>query len=636
MKKIFVALLGLSFLMTTAQQKKHTVASKENPTTIAKKYGITVDELLRQNPKAKDGKLNIGDVLVIPNKSKVVTSKKTDTRPVVEKSGKIYLKPKQTIYGITKQYRISEEELRKLNPNLDNHLKIGDAVTLPEEKIRKYGDVITEDKSTQSKKAESKTQIQNNSETYTVQPKDTYYGITRKFGISQQQLFALNPGLNEKGLQPNDVLFVKAIPNVKAQKNSTPSQKEMAKTPVKTETNVKTKTYSVDEYVMHEVQKGDTVFGILNKYNISYQEFVEMNDNLNEEFKVGQEVRVKKYEKQYVKTDDDVFSVALMLPFGFDSNDNKYRTLASDFLMGAKLAAELNAKKGKKISLNVIDAENENAFKNSLSQINKTNTDLIVGPFFKSNVVEVLDYVKNERIPVVAPFAHTQDLYSYQNLVLVETGKRVYAERLVKEVKNAYDGQKIFIVGDQYDDEVNYLKNQLKKDISKAEIVVTNSLYTIELEQNMMTGKTSPAMVILADDNQSIGADFARKIVELGKQTEGMKAFSMFYHPDFEKDIDGLSKSSLVYLMDRKINVDGGFEKEILAEFKKEYCKSPSKYMIVGFDVVNDILSRENDGEIFNQMDKVQTQLATKFEYIRPKKNGAFVNTGYRVVRLVP
>ncbi|MBP3839488.1 MAG: amino acid ABC transporter substrate-binding protein, partial [Chryseobacterium sp.] len=57
---------------------------------------------------------------------------------------------------------------------------------------------------------------------------------------------------------------------------------------------------------------------------------------------------------------------------------------------------------------------------------------------------------------------------------------------------------------------------------------------------------------------------------------------------------------------------------------------------VIGFDVVNDMLSRENKkGEIFKQMNKVQTQLATKFEFEKTK-NGAYVNKGYRVVRLVP
>jgi lysM-repeat protein and domains len=652
MKKIFLTILGTAFAVLSGQQKKHTVVAKENPTTIAKKYGVSVDELIKQNPKIKDGKIDIGDVLIIPNKQKNTqkTEEKAEDKKSTEKKsnqklGKIYLQPKQTIYGITRQYKISEEELRRLNPNLESHMKVGEALVLPEDKIKKYGDKAAQqevvDTPKKDKEEEKKTQkLASEDGAYVVQPKDTYYGITRKFNISQSELFALNSGLEQRGLRSGDVIIVK---NTASSKNVATTTKETSEknTKPKEEKNippkeVKTKTYSVEEYVTHEVKKGESAFGIVNKYNITYDQLAEMNGGLPNGIKQGMVLNIKKVNRQYVKADDDVFSIALILPFGFDTNDTKYRTLSADFLIGAKLAAQRGMRDGKKVSINVIDAENENSFKNNLAQINKTNTDLIIGPFFKSNVIEVLEYVKNEKIPVVAPFAHTEEMYKYNNLVIVEPGNRVYAERIVREVKNAHSKEKVFIVGEENNPEVIFLKEQLAKELSKTEISVVSSPAGIELEQNMVTGQSLPAVVILANDNNAVGAGFAKKIIELAKQTEGIKAFSMYYHPDFEKNVDPLSKASLVYLMDRKINTDGDFEKEVLAEFKKEYCRTPSKYTIIGFDVVSDMLARESKGEVLRNMSKVQTQLATKFEYIRNKKNGAFVNTGFRVVRLVP
>ena len=656
MKKIFLTILGTAFAVLSGQQKKHTVVAKENPTTIAKKYGVSVDELIKQNPKIKDGKIDIGDVLIIPNKQKNTQKteekkeeKKEDKKSTEKKSnqklGKIYLQPKQTIYGITRQYKISEEELRRLNPNLESHMKVGEALVLPEDKIRKYGDKAAQqevvDTPKKDREEEKKTQMLASEDgAYVVQPKDTYYGITRKFNISQSDLFALNSGLEQRGLRSGDVIIVK---NTASSKNVATTTKETSEknTKSKEEKNtppkeVKTKTYSVEEYVTHEVKKGESAFGIVNKYNITYDQLAEMNGGLPNGIKQGMVLNIKKINRQYVKADDDVFSIALILPFGFDTNDTKYRTLSADFLIGAKLAAQRGMRDGKKVSINVIDAENENSFKNNLAQINKTNTDLIIGPFFKSNVIEVLEYVKNEKIPVVAPFAHTEEMYKYNNLVIVEPGNRVYAERIVREVKNAHSKEKVFIVGEENNPEVIFLKEQLAKELSKTEIAVVSSPSGIELEQNMVTGQSLPAVVILANDNNAVGAGFAKKIIELAKQTEGIKAFSMYYHPDFEKNVDPLSKANLVYLMDRKINTDGDFEKEVLAEFKKEYCRTPSKYTIIGFDVVSDMLARESKGEVLRNMRKVQTQLATKFEYIRNKKNGAFVNTGFRVVRLVP
>jgi ABC-type branched-subunit amino acid transport system substrate-binding protein len=347
-------------------------------------------------------------------------------------------------------------------------------------------------------------------------------------------------------------------------------------------------------------------------------------------------LKVKKLESAYIKKSGDELNVLLMLPFGFDDGDSKYRSMASDFLTGAKLAIERNAKGGQKLDVKVVDSGSESSFKNSLTQINQNNTDLIVGPFFKSNVLDVLDYVKSKKIPVVAPFANSDELRKFSNLVIVETDQNVFADRIVKEVSLAYSDQKIYIVSDADKTYSSYIKNNLEKQLKNPNITIVNSASEIQLDTNMMTGQTAPVVAILASDNDEQGAIFANKISQIAEETSGVKAFSMYYHPSFEKNVEALGKASLVYLMDRKINNDGAFEKEVLADYKKKYCKTPSKYAVIGFDVVNDMLSRENNkGELFKQMGKAQTQLATKFEFVKSKE-GAYVNQGYRVVRLVP
>ena len=618
MKKIFLILFGIVFLSFSAQQKKHTVEAKETLYSIAKKYGVSVDEIIKQNSKSKDGKLDIGEVLIIPNNQK--NSPKIEDKKEEKKLGKIYLQPKQTIYSITKQYKITEAQLRKLNPDLDNHMKIGDAVALPEENIKKYGDVsaqatVTNDKTDLPKNSVKETE----SGTYVVQPKDTYYGITRKFGISQKELFSMNEGLEQRGLQVGDVIIIKKGSNDVAKV----SQKE-------------TKSYELGDYVTYKVQKGDTLLGILKKFNITYEQLSQLNDGVENGLNPGMELRIKKIENQYASKEKGAVNMVIMLPFGLDSNDNKYKNLALDFLAGAKMAAERSLKNGKKININVVDSESETAVKNSLEQINKSNTDIIIGPFFKSNVLEVSDHVRKEKIPVIAPFAHASDMYNQENLVLVETSVRTYTEKIIQEVKQVYSGQKIYIIGEKDNEEVAYLKEQFEKVLSKADVAVSASVSGIELEENIMTGQKLPIIMVLATDKEDTGTAFSKKIIQLVSQSDGIKAFSMYYNSNFEKNIDELSKSNLVYLMDRKINVEGSFEKEVLEDFKKKYCKTPSKYNIIGFDVVNDALERQQAGGFLKNIDKVQTQLATKFEYVRTKRNGAYANTGYRVVRLIP
>lgn len=638
MKKVLLLSFFVAFVSVFAQ-KTHTVLAKENPYSIAKKYGMTTDELLKLNPKFKEGKLNIGDVLVINNKKNETVKPTVQPKPsstvTGQKLGKIFLQPKQTIYGITKQYKISEAELRKLNPDLDNHLKIGDAVVLPEANIKKYADAnafntqasvgttyVSGEKVSAEEVAEG---------TYKVQPKDTYYGITKKFGISLKKLYALNPGLEEKGLQPGSIVVVKGEEPQKETKD-TVLQEEKPK-----QEKPNTTVAAQEDYVTYTVQNGDTLFGISNKFNVSFEQLMTLNPSLSNGLKEGMVLKIKKVDIQYVKKSGDALSVVLMLPFGFDAGDSKYRGLATEFLAGAKLAIERNAKSGQKLEIKVIDAGSETSFKNSLSQINQNNTDLIVGPFFKSNVLEVLQFVDEQKIPIVAPFAHTSELYDYSNLIIIETDAKVYADRIAKEVKQVYSNQKIYLVSEKNSELADYLKKILEKELGNVNLVWVNSALDIQLDQNMMTGQNAPVIAILATENENLGVEFTKRISELAKEQKDMKAFSVNYHSVFDKNIDGLSQASMVYLMDRKINTDGDFEKQVLKDYKNKYCKSPSKYAVIGFDVMNDMLSRENGkGEIFKQINKVQTQLATKFEFVRAKRNGAYVNTGYRVVRLVP
>lgn len=648
MIKRFFILSSLCMVLGVSAQKSHTVVQGDNPYNIAKKYGMTVDELLKLNPKHKDGKLAIGDVLTIktekaatPAAAKTVVAEKAHTTAGAAAVGKIVLQPKQTIYGITKQYRISETDLRKLNPELDSHMKIGDEITLPLASIKKYGDqqtVVATPKPVETPVEKTVTATPAvEGETYVIQAKDNYYRITKQFGISQQDLFTLNPGLEEKGLKPGDSIKIK-----KSNTTNTDTVTEPVNPKTKMDSGNEKSTPSSnveagDDYVTYTVQQGDTVFSIVNKFGVSIDELIALNPELSKGLKTGMVLKIKKQDAAYIKKNGDALSVILMLPFGYSTNETQYRGMALDFLTGAKLAIERNARGGQKLDIKIVDSGNEASFKNSLTQINPDNTDLIIGPFFKSNVIDVLDFTKNQKIPVVAPFANTPELYNYSNLIIVETNSQTYADKIVEEVKGIYSNQKIYVVADAKKENANYIKSGLEKAVKNPEVIIVNSPADIQLDQNMMTGQSAPVIAILASDDNSTGDAFANKVIALSKEVQGVKAFSMFYSPVFEKKVDDLSQASLVYLMDRKINTEGNFEKEILAAYKSKFCKTPPKYAIVGFDVVNDMLTRENKkGEIFKQMNKVQTQLATKFEFVKSKANGAYVNTGYRVIRLVP
>ena len=127
-----------------------------------------------------------------------------------------------------------------------------------------------------------------------IQPKDNYYRITKVLTFTQEELFAINPGLEEKGLQPGEVINVKKPQNSKVKETVTWQEE---KKPRKAEVQ----NVVADEYQTYTVQNGDTVFGILNKFNVSLDQLLELNPKLSEGLKPGMVLKVKKLEAGYIK-----------------------------------------------------------------------------------------------------------------------------------------------------------------------------------------------------------------------------------------------------------------------------------------------------------------------------------------------
>ncbi|MDO5614757.1 MAG: LysM peptidoglycan-binding domain-containing protein, partial [Cruoricaptor ignavus] len=343
MIKKLIILSAITVFFGANAQQTHTVTKGDTAYNIAKKYGMSLGDLAKMNPTVQDGNIQIGQVLNVKGKAQTSVSTKKTTEV-----GYIILQPKQTIYGLTKQYHISESDLRALNPEIDQNMKIGNKIALPLDLIKKYGEgqpVASAEPQVVTETAPENVAKVADENSYIVQPKDNYYRVTRKFNLTQNQLFALNPGLEQKGLQVGDVIKINGD-IVTKNNNTTPTPKN----------TTYTNTSVSDDYVTYTVKSGDTVFGILNHFGVSLDDLLSLNPQLSGGLKTGMVLKIKKLQAQYVKKSGDALNVAIMLPFGFDTNDSKFRAMSTDFLTGAKLAIERNVAKGQKLNINVVDA----------------------------------------------------------------------------------------------------------------------------------------------------------------------------------------------------------------------------------------------------------------------------------------
>ena len=99
----------------------HTVKAKETLFSICKAYGVSVDEVKILNDKS-DNALSIGDVLRIP----VV-------EPFKSIDDKFYyhrMKPKETLYSLSRKFNIKMKRILKDNPEYDVSLPIAEGAVV--------------------------------------------------------------------------------------------------------------------------------------------------------------------------------------------------------------------------------------------------------------------------------------------------------------------------------------------------------------------------------------------------------------------------------------------------------------------------------------------------------------------------
>ncbi|ESU28837.1 hypothetical protein FLJC2902T_14340 [Flavobacterium limnosediminis JC2902] len=110
--------------------KYHTVESKETKFGIAKKNGLSVEELETLNPEIKEN-LEIGQKLRL-NKNTPVAAKSVpvQTKQVVQYTDHT-VQPKETLYSLTKASGLSQEQLLAANPELANGVKTGMTIKVP-------------------------------------------------------------------------------------------------------------------------------------------------------------------------------------------------------------------------------------------------------------------------------------------------------------------------------------------------------------------------------------------------------------------------------------------------------------------------------------------------------------------------
>jgi len=257
----------------------YTVKSGDTLYKIANNYGISVNELKNLNNLTSNS-LSIGQKLLLP--SNQIDS--IENNIYVVKSG-------DTLYEIANKYGITVNELKSTNNLFSNNLSIGQKLIIP-------GESVTEDN------------------IYIVKSGDSLYSIANKYGVSVKEIKDLNklisdnlligqklllPGeseettLNTYTVKSGDTLYKIAnkynisVDELKSLNNLTSNTLSIGQTLKIRDNNNELITEDTDYYV---VKKGDTLYNIANKYNVSVDEIKSLNNLTSNNLQIGDKIKI--------------------------------------------------------------------------------------------------------------------------------------------------------------------------------------------------------------------------------------------------------------------------------------------------------------------------------------------------------
>lgn len=196
----------------------YTVKSGDSLWSISRKFGVSVNELKKVN-NLSSNLLSIGQNLIIPGKKN-----NTSSNEYVVKKG-------DTLYGIANKYNVSVDNLKSYNNLSTDSLSIGQIIKIPDNKV--------------------------NSNEYVVKSGDSLYSISRKYGVSVDELMSVN-NLKSTVLSVGQVL---KIPNSGEVTN-----------------------------VIYTVKKGDSLWGIAKNNKTTVDAIVKLNNLSNANLSIGQKL----------------------------------------------------------------------------------------------------------------------------------------------------------------------------------------------------------------------------------------------------------------------------------------------------------------------------------------------------------
>lgn len=501
----------------------------------------------------------------------------------------------ETLYGLSKLYQVSIEEIERLNPEVKEGLKAGYVIGIPVVFKEVENQVIAEGEK-QNPDTLSALIVGGR---YVVQEGEDLYDIAKKFGIDVADFKAINPGLTN---EPSAGMTI-MVPEIE----------------------------NTDDYLVHKVEYNERTTTMLRRWKVSESDFREKNVSVGSHVFVNQivlipiepvtvtvkpiamdddekEIIVDEGSQEGFFTEDEPvvtpecdalpenasrrYKVALMVPLYLQdigrldvgkedvAQARKSRSLSFlQYYEGFMMAVEsLTQNEGLNLDLTVIDVtDNVASAHDAVTQIEGKDLDMIIGPFFGKSFEVVESYAKSHGIIVVNPLSTRESIIDGNpNVVKVKPANLGQIQAISHLVKHHYSDSNVFIISNEKDSDttfLNHLEHQLNLAVN-TDVTVTNEdllRYAREESARMEMGSRMVSTVnvegqVYATSDLQNGGD---KTVVLSNPVRRYK-YSSDGLGSLKSQLSGVRNNLIVAYGD-----DNVFATQVLNTMKKEADRFP-------------------------------------------------------------
>ena len=326
----------------------HTVQPGETLYGLSKTYGVGEKVILENNPSIARG-LKTAENIKIPFVSDV-PEPKSDKK--LRKTFDFHFVSKgETLYAISRQYEIPVKTILEDNPNLDPlHMRLGERILIRKKQIGSEDEAGTKEQWEEYR--QSLNSVADEGTAYhIVHPGETFYSLSRRFGISETELSQLNGGLKPADLKAGAMIKIPQL----------------------------------DGAVTAEVA-----------------------DSLHRDSVVAAEPQAIPIEFRALRRSEPL-NVALLLPIatGGEANGN-YLEFYQGFLLGID---SIKIRQGISVNVHLYNTARDTARIREIVERDEAfrKSDLIIGPVYEEGLAPVIRFAEEKKVPVVSPLAHIAD-----------------------------------------------------------------------------------------------------------------------------------------------------------------------------------------------------------------------------------